>query len=61
MLKRAGALVALLVSMVVLGGCVSIQSITSEQQDIVGKLRLTLTVCASGADDGPGGDEDHPG
>jgi len=61
MVKRVGTLVALFVSAVVLGGCVSIQSISSEQQDIVGKLRLTLTVCASGADDGPGGDEDHPG
>lgn len=61
MLKRGGALVALLVSMVVLGGCVSIQSVTSEQQEIVGKLRVTMTVCASGNVNGPGGAEDHPG
>jgi hypothetical protein len=57
-------LVGVLVSAVVLGGCVSIQSITSEQQDIVGKLRLTLTVCASGFNDGDDPDpenEDHPG
>lgn len=61
MLKRLVALLALMVSAVLLSGCVSIQSISSEQQDIVGKLRLTLKICASGADDGPGGDEDHPG
>lgn len=64
MVKRLGALVALCVSTVALGGCVSIQSISSEQQDIVGKLRLTLMVCASGFDDGdgpPDANEDHPG
>lgn len=61
MVKRLGALVALVLSAMVLGGCVSIQSVSSEQQDIVGKLRLTLTVCASAADDGPGDGEDHPG
>jgi len=64
MVKRLGALVGVLVSAVMLGGCVSIQGISSEQQDIVGKLRLTLTVCASGFDDGDDPDpenEDHPG
>jgi hypothetical protein len=64
MLKRLGALAVLSASAVLLGGCVSIQSITSEQQDVVGKLRLTLTVCASGFNDGDDPDpenEDHPG
>jgi uncharacterized protein YceK len=64
MLKRLVALLALMVSAVLLSGCVSIQSITSEQQDIVGKLRVTVTICASGANDGPepgGPNEDHPG
>jgi hypothetical protein len=40
---------------------VSIQGISSEQQDIVGKVRLTVSVCATGEVDGVGGDEDHPG
>lgn len=64
MLRRLAALAVLAVSAVALGGCVSIQSITSEQQEIVGKLRLTLTVCASGFNDGDDPDpenEDHPG
>jgi len=61
MAKRLGALAGAVASVLVLGGCVSIQSISSEQQDIVGKVRLTLTVCASGADDVPDPPEDHPG
>jgi hypothetical protein len=46
MLKRVGSVVALLVSMVVLGGCVSIQGVSSEQRDVVGDVRVTVTVCA---------------
>jgi len=52
------------VGALLLGGCVSIQSISSEQQEIVGKVRLTLTVCATGFDNGDDPDpeeEDHPG
>jgi hypothetical protein len=47
MLKRVGSVVALLVSMVVLGGCVSIKSVTGLQQDVVGPVRVTVVVCAS--------------
>ncbi|HYI81500.1 MAG TPA: hypothetical protein VEW67_11625 [Thermoleophilaceae bacterium] len=62
MLKRLGTLMALLVSGVVLGGCVSIQGVPSgSQQEIVGELRVSFTVCASGLTDGAGGNEDHPG
>jgi hypothetical protein len=64
MRKRLAIVVGLLVSAVLLGGCVSIQSVTSAQQDVVGKVRLTLTVCATGFDNGDDPDpeeEDHPG
>ncbi len=61
MVRRLAALVCLLASGLALAGCVSIQGISSEQQDIVGKLRLTVSVCATGEVDGVGGDEDHPG
>jgi hypothetical protein len=62
MLTRLGVLVVAAVSTVVLGGCVSIQSITSEQQDVVGKLRLTFTICASDIGvDADATNEDHPG
>jgi hypothetical protein len=63
MRRRLAVLVGLLASALALGGCVSIQGISSEQQDVVGKLRVTVTVCASGADDGdaPENSDDHPG
>jgi hypothetical protein len=64
MLRRLGLLATVGACALLLGGCVSIQGVSSEQQDIVGKLRLTLTVCASGLDDGdgpPDSNEDHPG
>jgi hypothetical protein len=61
MLRRLAALSVLATCATLLAGCVSIQSITSDQQDIVGKLRLTLTICASGANDVPDPPEDHPG
>lgn len=60
MRRRLAALAGLLASALALGGCVSIQAISSGQQDIVGKLRLTLTVCASGMNDLAGPNEDHP-
>lgn len=47
MLKRLVALLALIVSAVLLSGCVSIKSVVSSQQDVVGPLRVTLVVCAS--------------
>jgi hypothetical protein len=64
MLRRLAACLALAASAALLGGCVSIQGIGASQQGIVGKLRLTLTVCASGFDNGDDPDpeeEDHPG
>jgi hypothetical protein len=42
-----------------LGGCVAISSISSNQQDIVGKLRLTLTICK--VDQASVGGQNHPG
>jgi hypothetical protein len=45
-----------------LGGCVVFKGpITGVQQDVVGNVRVSFTICASGADDGPGGESDHPG
>lgn len=64
MLRRLATVLALLAATVLLGGCVVIQSVSSEQQGIVGKLRVTVTFCASGNDDGdvpPDDNEDHPG
>jgi hypothetical protein len=64
MRRRLAVLVGLLASALALGGCVSIQGISSEQQDVVGKLRVTLDVCATGFDNGDDPDpeeEDHPG
>ncbi len=50
---------------VVLSGCVVfLGPVTSSQQDVIGKLRLTFTICASGFNDGDDPDpenEDHPG
>jgi hypothetical protein len=63
MLRRPALALAVVACAALLGGCVSIQSVFPEQQDIVGKLRLTLTICASGLDDGdgpPDTNEDHP-
>jgi hypothetical protein len=65
MTKHVGVLFAGAVSAVMLSGCIVFTgAITGEQQDVVGKLRLTFALCASGRDDGvePGGpNEDHPG
>ena len=57
----------LVAAAVVLSGCVVIiGSIASSQQDVIGKLRVSFTICASGSDDGPqppppDETEDHPG
>ena len=63
MRRRLSALVGLLASGLLLSGCVVFYVVpTAEQQDLVGKVRLTVTVCAS--DDGVDGvpsNEDHPG
>jgi len=48
----------------VLGGCVSIQTLSGVQTEVGGKVRLTLTICATGFDNGDDMDpeeEDHPG
>ena len=61
MRKLTGVLVAVGLA-VTLGGCVVfVGPITGVQQDVIGKLRLTFTICASGFDDGGGSGEDHPG
>ncbi len=59
MAKRVGVSVALLLSAVLLGGCVAFTSFTSEQADIVGKLRLTLGICKVDLASFFG--QDHPG
>ena len=54
----------LVTSVLVLGGCVSIQTFSGVQTEVGGKVRLTLTICATGFDDGDDPDpeaEDHPG
>lgn len=60
--KRLAALVCLVASAVVLGGCVTIQTFSGTQPEVGGPARLTVTICAS--DDGVDGNvnnEDHPG
>ncbi len=54
----------LLASGLLLGGCVSIQTLSGVQTEVGGKVRLTLTICATGFDNGDDPDpeeEDHPG
>ena len=50
---------------IVLSGCVVfLGPVTSAQQDVIGKLRVSFTICASGFNDGDDPDpeaEDHPG
>jgi hypothetical protein len=57
MRKRLAIVVGLLMSAVLLGGCVAIKSASGVQQDLVGKLRVTVVVCKV---DG-GTTIDHPG
>jgi hypothetical protein len=46
----------------VLGGCIAFTGpITLSQQDVIGKVRVSFTVCATNHPDGPGGVTDHPG
>jgi hypothetical protein len=63
--RRFALLLALAASAALLGGCVVITGpVVAPQQDVVGKLRLTFNVCASGFDNGDDVDpeeEDHPG
>jgi len=47
-IRRAVAASLLAVAACLLGGCVIIQSTAWEQQEIVGDMRVTVTVCASG-------------
>ena len=65
MQRRLVLILATAASACLLSGCVVFTGlITGAQPDIVGKLRLTFTVCASGFDDGDDPDpenEDHPG
>jgi hypothetical protein len=52
----------LVASGLALSGCVVFTGpITAEQQDVVGKLRVTFTLCASEENDAPDPPEDHPG
>lgn len=62
MRRRLPVLVCLLASALALSGCVVFTGpITAEQQEIVGKMRLTFTLCASEENDVPDPPEDHPG
>jgi hypothetical protein len=46
----------------VLGGCVAFTGpITSAQLDVIGKVRVSFTICAENHPNGPGGPDDHPG
>ncbi len=64
---RRLAVIALLLLTLVLSGCVVIIGpVTSAQQDVIGKVRVSFRICASGVDDGPqppppDETEDHPG
>jgi hypothetical protein len=68
MRRRVAPISALaLAAALALSGCVVFTGgVSGVQQDLIGKLRLTLTICASGRDDGPqppppDETEDHPG
>jgi hypothetical protein len=62
---KVGFAAVLAATTIVLSGCVVfLGPVTSAQQDVIGKLRVSFTICASGFNDGDDPDpenEDHPG
>jgi hypothetical protein len=61
-LRTLLALATALAASALLAGCVAFTGpITITQQDVIGKERVTFTICASNHPDGAGGNPDHPG